>query len=260
VATVIPGDGDRLWWSFDGSRGGDHLYSWAPGEGVQQQDIDVGPRQNVFARRAMWVAGVLGEGDVVLGGTWESETAHPLVYERTSGMPTGWQLDSVRAVSASANLVLGQPSGGRFGHCLALYAADEAKPSWTHCFERRGRPAEIVYTEFTPDGSEVVVLLRGGRYVGPAAIFHVGLDSLLVLHAHDGSVRSRLDHNFDRIVLEDDRHVVFTRHGRPDVGGSDEGPYRARLMRCSLSGRCESASPVLPASTFTGAVSSLPVG
>jgi hypothetical protein len=143
---------------------------------------------------------------------------------------------------------------------LAVYAADAATPTWARCFERRGRPAEIVSTQFTSDGSRIVLLIRGGRFVGPAAIFHVGRDTLLVLDSTGGRISTRIDHNFDRVVLEDDRHVVFARQVPPHVGGTDEGPYSAWLMRCGFDGSCERATPPLHADTMSGAVSVVPRG
>lgn len=259
VTGVVPRDGNRLWWSLATYRGDDQVLSWGPDAGVREHPIDPGPRPEPTATQSLSVDGVLSDGDVILSARWEQQVSSglPTRYHRTSGRPAPWDLENITGVAPRTQLVVGLASG-LDGNCLAVHEADVAAASWIRCFERGGRPAEIVSAQFTPSGSRLVVLVRGGHFVGPAAMFHVGRDTLLVLDTSNGQISTRMDHNFDRVVLEDDRHVLFVRHGRPDLGGTDEGPYVATLMRCSLDGSCERASSGLPANTSTGAVSVVP--
>ncbi len=258
---VVPGDANRLWWSHLPFRGDGRVLSWGPRQGARHHLVDLGPPPDPTARQVWSVGGVLGDGDVILTGRWDQEASSviPPIHERTSGRPAEWGLEIVLAVSAPAGLVAGLASD-RTGSCLAVFAADDPTARWIRCFERRGRPGEIVSAHFTSDGSRLVVLIRGGDFDGPAAIFHVGRDTLLVLDTAQGRIANRIDHNFDRVVLEDDRHVIFVRHRPPHRFGTDEGSYVAWLVRCRFDGLCEPATPPLPADTSTGAVSVVPRG
>lgn len=260
VGSVVPGGGTRVWWSFVDFKGDDQVFSLGPADRLRTHSFNLGPPPEPEALRRLSVVAAIGERDVLVRGQWEVDSElSPPTYYRTSGRPADWPLDPVLDASTRGQFVAGLVAG-ETAPCLSVHPQDEAVALWTRCFKRRGKPAELVSAQFTSDGDQVVVLIRGGRYVGPAAVFHVGLDTLLVLDVASGDITSRIDHNFDRVALEDDSHVLFVRHGRPHVGGTDEGPYLATLVRCGFDGSCEPASPPLPANTSTGAVSVVPIG
>lgn len=256
VEQVVAGDGGRLWWGVDSFEGDDQVVSWDPDLGPEAHTIDLGERPRPSAELAQEVVGVIAADDVVLRGWWwaRDSSRTPIQFRRTSGRPAEWELDGTTTMSARADRVVGLSSAYGAATCLAAYALDASAPAWVRCLERDGRPAQVVSSELTPDGERLVVLVRGGRWVGPGAFFHVGRDTLLVLDPADGRILERVDHNFDQVVLEGDRHVVFVRQDRPRAGGTDEGPYVAQLVRCAFTGACETVGRPRPADTTTGAV------
>jgi len=67
----------------------------------QRHQVDLGPRPDPTATQSLYVGGVIGDGDVILGGVWEQEKSSliPPRYQRTSGLPADWQLDGLITVS-----------------------------------------------------------------------------------------------------------------------------------------------------------------
>jgi hypothetical protein len=255
-----PDEHDRLmWWNVDGSDTGVHR-------------TDFGPRPR---KRGAWyfrlgVQETLGPDDVVYGAYWQGlNRSAGRGFRRTSGLPADWDLQNVESVSSAAQLVAGPPrQTGRRPGCVAVYEAAGSSPLWTRCFNRGGRPEEHRVIDFTPDGSRVVVLVRGGRPVFRNSIFKEGDDTLLTLDAVTGEVVSRLDHNFGSWYfgdpeIEDDHHILFVHNDAsdgPDRLGLPEWPYTSWIMRCSLSGSCELATGPIPADEHKLPVQVSPVG
>jgi hypothetical protein len=226
----------------------------AADDGVVRLDPqDFGPRPEGTQGLHLDVQAILGKDDIVYLASWLDKRWNwdRIGYARTSGTPVNWQLERIGTFSASAQLVAGWSTLTKKQNCIAVYQATASVPEWTTCFTRSDAPARVLNLTFSPDASHLVGSVQGR---------HGDADTLLVLDADSG----RIDHQWERdlghypVVFEDDRHLLFTNQTMPEDGPDGESPFKHWLVRCSLTGHCEKATPPRTTSNFEWPLRVLP--
>lgn len=156
--------------------------------------------------------------------------------------PAGSRPDGVTATSTRARLVAGRPSEQRKS-CVVVYSAGGDAPLWTRCFTRGAKPVPFSLVAFSPDGKQLAGYVTRDEYVTTDG--HPR-STLLAFAAHSGE----LLHHFDRdlglatggVRFEDNQHVLFSNSTFSSTAQEEAG-FTRWLVRCSLAGVCELATP-----------------
>ena len=129
------------------------------------------------------------------------------------------------------------------GNCVAVYPSGGNAPLWTRCFTRGSKPVPFSVISFSPNGKLLAGFVPRDEY---ASTDGHPRSTLLVLAARTG----KLYHRFDRdlglptggVRFENNQHVMFS-DSTFSRSAQEEAGFKRWLVRCTLSGVCEMATP-----------------
>jgi hypothetical protein len=170
----------------------------------------------------------------------------PIGHMNTSGRPGR---SSVSAMSLRARLFAVQTF--QDNHCVGVYKDGGSSPLWTRCFTSGENPSQFTVSAFSPDGKKLAgYTTRRDEIVSTDG--HPR-STLLFLDARTG----KLLHYFDRdlgvatgnVRYEGNANVIFSDSTLSRNAPEEEG-FTRWLVRCTLSGVCERATPPIETSWY----------